>query len=355
MPTPAQLPTYSFQDSGQTLQLIGGFGDVPWVEHVQDEGTSAMQLSRLQNSQAVMTYMTSAAYLYRGGYNQQGQVTPGIREALMTTILGGYYQANGTLKHQPPIVHPYAPGMHAVEISDIKFKKYQAEVSTQENNLQGPFAAYDVAFISINFQTLPFSLHKPIVEVNSGKQFNPNWISIESHNSNTYTNAPIGLYKYTEGTYGAFGVPASRGVYVRKPESRMDVVIHNVFHDLIFKSSSNNPWTSLLIRSPAVITTGYGPTASPSGFINDDTFLECPKETLLLDAIELLPVGDVNGVGRYYNMRLRLLFNGWGWNRVLDPSGNPNRIVSYLSGVPPFTSASFPDLFNLFNPSTSFV
>jgi len=349
MALPTALQSWTPQDSGQTLQLIQSGGSIPWVEHVQNESPAGMQLSRLQNSQATLTYMTSAKPFYVAS-----GTTGANRGKLYTTILGGYYQESpglAGLKHQPPLRHPYVPGMWAVEISDITFKKYQNEVEDVQNSLHGPFAAYEVAFVTILFQTLPWSLNR---DVSGGSQFNPNWISIENHPSNTYVNAAVGGYRWAEGPW--INLPTFTGLYIRKPEGKVQVTIHNVIQDLIF-AGTGAPWDSLLLRTPDVTLTGSASTVvgSPSGFVNQEAFMGCQPETLLLDAINLLPVGDLGGTSRYYDMQLQLLYNGWGWNRLLDPFNRLYKIKSYGGGMPPYSTISFNKMFDNFNPKSSYV
>ena len=351
MATPTNLKSWSSASSSGKLKLIQAGGEIPWVEHVQNESPAGMQLSRLQNSQATVTYMTPAQTFYvASGTNGAN------RGKLYTTILGGYWQdGSGSgvagLRHQPPLRHPYVPGMWATEITDVTFKKYQDEVTDTENGLHGSFAAYEVAFVTILYQTLPFSINR---DVSGGSKFNPNWISIENHASNTYVNAAIGGYRWAEGPW--VNLPTFTGLYIRKPEGRYQVTIHNVIQDLIF-TGSGAPWDSLLLRTPDVTLTGSSKTVvgSPAGFCNSGAFMGCQAETLLLDSVDLLPVGDLGGASRYYDVRLQLLYNGWGWNRMLDPFNRLYKIKSYGGGMPPYSTIDFDKMFDNFNPKTSYV
>jgi hypothetical protein len=292
------------------------------MEMVDSISPTDSSLSRIGNSQSVIVYRTDASNL----------TDPQKNDELVTTILGGYLKSDLETHHKP-LNHPYFKGMWATEIVSIKHKG-KPDISSGTTQ---PYATYDFVDITILFQTLPYYVDKNRVPNSDGSGWNPNWISQETKASNSYVNAPLGMFFYRDGEYA--GKSAALGAYIHKPSSAIHLTVHQVPAEKLFLQDDDKK--TILIRGT-------------TGFVNQNIFLGCAVWTLMLDSIEVIPYGDAFGVRRYYDVRVSLLYNGWGWNSVLDMSNVPNVVLSKhidgSMGGTPFLQGSIDSVFAEWNP-----
>ncbi len=306
------MPARVWRDQ-QSLPSADGSSQYVWMESTDSIAPSDISLSRLSNSQGVLNYQTDAANLYTMNASPSA-------DDFYTSILGGY-RAGDTATHKKPLKHPYFPGMWATNIVSIKQKGQPTKPTATP-----PYAKYDVAELSILFQTVPFYIDKDPIG-----GFNPNWLSVESHTEAQWRSTAYGNYKFQ-----ASGLQVAEGFFVRRAVQKIHITIHQVPSELAFTDGdvySAKPWA-----------------AQHLGKVNYSEFMKCETGNLIFDSVDVLPRGDFPGKRRYYDLQMIFIYDTAGWNKALNSDGTYLTVVTRDGSNPPFASVEFKDIFAHLNP-----
>lgn len=228
---------------------------IPWREYISKTGVTSDSQWKADGSQAQMTV----------------DVLWEQRELAVQNILGYSYRIGGSLARVLPMRHPDTVWLYATNIASMRGVDWRGKVDDEGDEpltQAGPYSRYGIARITINFGTLPYD----VIEDGVGDEWD-RFVIKTSKPASEMVSMDRAQYAFIDGPPGTKG--ATFKGQINRRISRSTVVWQwiNVPTDFIFDDSLTAP----------NIEAGLGR-------INDDFFSGSMKGTVLLDAVEYVPV-----------------------------------------------------------------
>lgn len=275
------------------------------------------RISNFTNSQFTKTYIT----------NQECFEDDILCAILTKTILGGYLPES-VFPDVPKIVPmAYSPNggifAFAKDIGNI-FPFQPNKVIDGESEL-----TYTLCRLTVGFETLPYPVD---LDFSADGDYNPNFMLWEESSTSTKVSISTGWYSFQAGVFNA--KPAMLGMYLNAPLTYHTVTIFHVRDTELFGLDTTN---KLNIVSPNF------------GKVNAAPFAGMSAEKLMLDSAEFQIWKDWLDQ-TYYNVRLHLVYNDWGWNKLPTPNGTVETVGYVLTGSKPWPTFDMRSMFLNLNP-----
>ncbi len=287
------------------------------TEVTADVSTRNSRLSNNTTSAAVMSFWTDNS-IFTNQHNM---------EVFTKSILGGYSELNTTINNRKSasMQHPLFNGMFAKDILEIIPVAPTESESTQYN-----YGNYDVAKVTISFESLQYS--PGAIEYSPDAPYNPNWMQIEQPKASCQRiSTPVGWYQINSGPFTSF--PALSGRFLVQPTNYLEVTFYQVPNSFIFDDGFS-------------LANGY---LNMFGKVNSAAFAGIDQYKLLFDGMALQTWYD--WAGNYqHNVKCIFLINDWKWTSGPDPAGNIQPIVFVGGTSLPFETFDINSLFEGLNP-----
>lgn len=246
------------------------------------------------------------------------------RRILHDSLLGGF--SNVDDKKHTPFKHPYAPGLYAKDVVNIEPKASNTRPSGGAPN----FLEYSVDYITVNFESRTYPV---ALAYSQGDDWNPNFVDVELRPSSVRTQAPLGWFVFTTGSF--INRSSLLGNFKSMPAATLVLTIHQVKFDWVFTGGSGSLY----------------PFFMPFfGQVNTQSFAGWGAEKLLLDGGEYRPYFNMMGE-RLCDIRLVFACSDWGWNKSVD-SGGSVESIRFIGGgdVRPFPTFGLSTMIAALNP-----